>query len=151
MNKKHLLLEQLDNRTKTLSPIPDKVPQGGWVHTIRITLGMSLSQLAKRLKITAQSAKEIEEREARGAITLKLLRDVADSMDLRLVYALIPRTSTFEALIEKRATEIATEIVLRTSRSMALEAQENEPARLKRAIRQRAKAIAAERPKYLWD
>ena len=63
----------------------------------------------------------------------------------------IPKNGSFEKIIEKRAYEIAEQIVLETSHSMALEDQQNDPTRIKKAINDRAQQIIHEMPKYLWD
>jgi hypothetical protein len=53
---------------------------------------------------------------------------------MKLVYGFIPKTGSLEQMIEKRALEIASEIVQRTSASMKLEDQENPETRLHKAI-----------------
>jgi hypothetical protein len=54
-------------------------------------------------------------------------------------------------MIEKKALVIAKQIVLKTSHTMALEDQQNNTARIKKAIKDRAQQIKNEMPKYLWD
>jgi hypothetical protein len=44
---------------------------------------------------------------------------------MQLVYGLVPKDGSLEALIERKAKQLATQIVLRTSNSMKLEEQEN--------------------------
>lgn len=112
---------------------------------------MSMRQLGNRLKISAQSVKEMEEREANGSITIKLLREVANTLDMKLVYGIIPKEDTIEKIIEKRAREIAKSIVLRTSITMNLEDQENSNERIDKAIKNKAEEIKNKMPKYLWD
>jgi peptidyl-tRNA hydrolase len=63
----------------------------------------------------------------------------------------VPKNGTLQKMIEKRAFETAKKIVLKTSHTMMLEEQENSPGRIKKAIEDRAKKIAEEIPKYLWD
>jgi hypothetical protein len=77
--------------------------------------------------------------------------EVAEKLDLQFVYALLPKESSIEKIIEKRALQVAREIVTRTSHSMKLEEQENREERLQRAIKDRAEQIKQEMPKYLWD
>jgi predicted DNA-binding mobile mystery protein A len=112
---------------------------------------MSLRQLGNRLHIAPQSVKEIEEREANGTITLKSLRDVANALDMQLVYGFVSKHESLEQMIEKRAKELAKEIVLRTHNTMTLEAQENSAERIEQAIAQKTAEIKYEMPKYLWD
>ncbi len=149
---KSLALEQLDKKMKKLSSLSEiPLPSHGWVNLIRTTLNMSLKQLGKKLKITSQSVKEIEAREADKKITLEKLNEVAEVLNLKLVYGFISKDGSLEKMIEKRAFEIARQIVLKTSHTMALEDQQNEPARIKKAIKDRAQQIKNEMPKYLWD
>ena len=54
-------------------------------------------------------------------------------------------------MIDKRARQIATEIVMKTSHNMKLEDQENSNERLQNAIKNRTNKIVDEMPSYLWD
>ena len=54
-------------------------------------------------------------------------------------------------MIEKRANDLAKEIVFRTSISMKLEDQENNPKRVQKAIKEKVEELKLEMPKYLWD
>lgn len=152
ISKQRLLIEQADRKLALFKPLSSiTMPQKGWIHTIRIALKMSLRQLGNRLKISPQSVKEIEEREANGSITIKGLKEVGAILDMRLVYGFIPKENSIEEIIEKRALEIAKDIVMRTSNTMQLEDQENSKARLEKAIKNRAEEIKTKMPKYLWD
>jgi len=116
METKKLRLKQLDQKLKTLQPFHDMaIPPSGWVKSIRTSLGMTLQQLANKLDITQQSIQELEKREKEKAITLKSLNNVANAMDMQLIYALVPKDGSLEALIERKATQMAQEIVRRTS------------------------------------
>ena len=150
--KQKLLIEQVDKKLSLLRPVENVIsPQRGWVYAIRSALKMSLRQLGNRLKISAQSVKEIEERETNGSITIKALREVANALDLKLVYGFVPKGESLEAVIEKKANEKAREIVLRTSNTMKLEDQENSKTRIEKAIKSKAEEIKNKMPKYLWD
>jgi predicted DNA-binding mobile mystery protein A len=149
---RNLIIEQLDKRMEKFSFAAESgIPSNGWVYSVRKALRMSLSQLGKRLNITAQSVKEIEEREKNKSLTLKGLIEVADKLDLRLVYGFVPKDLSLANLIEKRALQVAREIVLTTSHSMALEDQQNDDERLQKAIKDRAEKIRQELPRFLWD
>lgn len=126
-------------------------PPLGWIKAIRSALGMSLQQLGNRLSISKQSAADIERREKEGAITLKALREAAEAMDMHLVYGFLPKDGSLEALINRKAKALATEIVLRTSNSMKLEDQEVTRQRIEKAIQERMTEIENEIPKALWD
>jgi len=124
--KQQLLVEQADKKLAVFKPLNTvSIPSKGWIHTIRIALKMSMRQLGNRLKISPQSVKELEEREANGSLTLKGLKEAGAVLQMKLIYGFIPESLSIEEMIEKRATEIAKEIVLRTSNTMELEAQAN--------------------------
>jgi len=150
--KQKLLLEQLDKKLSPFKNLTNIIPPNhGWVSIIRAALRMSLRQLGKRLNISAQSAKEIEVREAEGSITIKSLREVANALNMKLVYGFYPYDDSIETMIEKRAYELAKEIVLRTSNTMKLEDQENSSMRIENAIKTKAEEIKNTMPQYLWD
>lgn len=152
MNKNKLQLEQLDRKIKGFATAVQVTPPPiGWIKTVRVSLGMSLQQLAEKLSITKQSVQEIEKREKEGAITLKTLKDAASALDMQLVYGLVPKDGTIDDLIERKAKELAIRIVSRTSNNMKLEDQENSKDRLKKAIEERTTVIKNEMPKTLWD
>ena len=152
MDKQKLILEQIDRKIFQLKKIEDlTIPASGWIYAIRQALGMSLRQLGNKMGITPQSVKEIEVREKNGTISLNVLRQFGKSLDLKLVYGYIPKHDSLEMIIEKRAEEIAREIVNRTSTSMKLEDQENNPKRIKKAIIDKTNEIKLGMPKYLWD
>ena len=152
MNRKSLQLQQLNHKMQvfaSLKKVP--VPPTGWIKAIRLALGMSAQQLSKRLSITKQGVQDMENREKEGSVTIKSLRETAKAFDMQLIYGFVPNDGSLEALIERKAKELATQIVLRTSNSMKLEDQENSQRRIKKAIEERAEAIKKEMPKTLWD
>jgi predicted DNA-binding mobile mystery protein A len=152
MNTQRLILEQIDRKIFLLKKAEDiTIPPSGWVYALRQALGMSLRQLGKRMGITPQSVREIEEREKSGTISINVLKQVGNSLGLKLIYGFIPEGKSLEEMIEKRAIEIAREIVSRTSVSMKLEDQGNSSKRIKKAIAEKAEEIKLEMPKYLWD
>jgi len=152
MNKKKIQIDQLESRVKRFSharELPN--PPTGWIRAIRLAFGMSLQQLANKLKITKQSVQEIEMREKEGSITLRSLRETARALDMELVYGFVPKDGSLEKYIDKKARSLAKNIVFRTSNSMKLEDQENTKQRLEKAIEERTIIIKRDLPKALWD
>jgi predicted DNA-binding mobile mystery protein A len=150
--KRHLLIEQVDKKLNVFKPAENiLIPSKGWLNAVRTSLNMTLQQLGQRLKITPQSVRDLEIREAEGSITINRLREAAMAMDLKLVYGLVPIDGSISRKVEKRATEMAREIVLRTSDSMKLEDQENSKERIEKAIHEKAVEIIDELPKYIWE
>ncbi len=152
MGKKILQLQQLNNKMLRLASLKEEVvPSTGWIKAIRTSLGMSMQQLGNKLNISKQGVLDIERREKDGSISIKSLREVAHVMDMKLVYGFIPLDGTLDALIEKKAKELAKQIVMRTAHTMQLEDQANSNERIEAAIRERTAAIQNEMPKILWD
>ncbi|MBL4576505.1 MAG: mobile mystery protein A [Opitutaceae bacterium] len=150
--KQQLIIDQVDRKLSIFSPLKTvSVPGKGWIHTVRTALNMSLRQLGERLGITPSSVQDIEKREKEGAITIKALREAAAALDMQLVYGLIPKDGSLETMIEKRVEELATQIVERTSQTMALEDQEVSKERIRKAIKQQADELKYELPRTLWD
>lgn len=150
--QKRLILEQLDKKLKPLlewsySGMPGK----GWIYAVRKALNISLRQLAEKTGNSAQGIKAMENREPSGAITLQSLQEIAEAIDMKLVYGFIPKDGSLQQLVERKALEKAEEIVGRTSQSMKLENQENPSDRIKKAIEEKKDELIHEMPKFLWD
>lgn len=121
---------RLDRRLSALrTPDQFQPPPKGWIRAIRDALGMSGPQLARRLGIRRQSVEDLEKSEATGTIELRTLRRIAEALECRLVYALVPNTS-LEDVVNKRARKIATRDLQRIAHTMKLEDQETDKADL---------------------
>ena len=152
MKKRKLIQVQLDKKLAQFSNLGKVVvPPNGWIYSIRQGINMSLRQLGNRLSITPQSVKEIEEREKSGTISLKVLKQVAAALDMYFVYGFIPKDKTLSKMVERRALELAEQIVQRTSIQMNLEDQKIDETRLKQAVKEKAEEISQEMPSMLWD
>jgi predicted DNA-binding mobile mystery protein A len=126
MKKKFKDLErkQLVKKLNSLasSPIPYAIPREGWVRTLRKVLGMTSSQLAKRLGVQQSRVSEIEKGEIDHKLTLKTLISTAQALGCRFEYAFIPEKS-IEQVLKERAYLLATEKVEYISHHMLLEDQ----------------------------
>lgn len=152
MGKKSLQLQQLNNKMLSFATLNQvAIPPTGWIKAIRVAIGMSMQQLGNKLSISKQGILDIEKREKDGSITIKSLKEIGRALDMQLVYGFVPNDGSLDALIENRATELATQIVLRTSNTMKLEDQGNTQMRIQKAIEERAVSIKNEMPKILWD
>jgi len=152
MDKKQLQIQQLNNKMVAFAALQKiTMPPTGWIKAIRTAIGMSMQQLGAKLSITKQGVQDIEKREQDGSITIKALRETAKTLDMQLVYGFVPNDGSLDELIDRKARELAAQIVLRTSNSMKLEDQENTQKRIEKAIQERTNAIKNEMPKTLWD
>jgi predicted DNA-binding mobile mystery protein A len=147
-----LQIQHLDRKMRSFAMLTKiAMPPTGWIRAIRQALGMSSQQLGKKLSVTRQGVLDMEKREKDGLVTIRALREVAKSLDMQLVYGFVPNDGSLENLIDRKAKELAKEIVMRTSQTMKLEDQENSKKRIEKAIQERFIAIRNEMPKTLWD
>ena len=125
MDKKYrdLRIRQLDeqfSRIKKLNQL--QVPDRGWIWEIRNALGMTHSQIAKRLKISAPAVVSYERGEMQGTISLNTLKKTAGALNCRLIYAIVPDI-TLKNMLDTQTLKAAKKILKRVNHSMNLEEQ----------------------------
>src|SRR5438270_2316240 len=86
-------------------------PPKGWIRAIREASGVTVREFAKRLRKAPSVAAHLEGSEAEYRITLGSLRNAADALGCKLVYALIPKKGSIQELAEERARTKAAENV----------------------------------------
>jgi predicted DNA-binding mobile mystery protein A len=143
--------KQLNRRFEELKPLARVArPTRGWIRAIRDALGMTTTQLAKRLGVQQPRIIELEKAEATGNITMQSLERAAEAMGCRLVYALVPIKPLTQA-IEERAIHLAQRKLASVDQTMRLEAQGvNDKASRKEALQQIVNELLR-RPARLWD
>lgn len=122
----------------------------GWLKTARTALGMSGAQLARRVGVSRASVSRAERAEPSGRVTLKTMRAMAEAMDCRLVYAVVPRQYV-EDIIRRRASEKAYAEVKSVEIHMVLEGQGLSKEQTNLEIDRIAKDIVEKMPSDLWD
>ncbi len=151
-NQRKLLVEQLDRKLK---PFLDSelviVPDNGWINTIRTTLNMTLEQLGKKLNMTKQGAKRIEESEAAGTVTINTLEEVGSALEMKFVYGFVPIDGSIDSLLDRKSRKLAETIILRTNQNMMLENQGIDKNTLENAIEDLSNEIKVELKKAIWD
>lgn len=121
---RRLQVELLDQKLQAFQPLQEEsLPAIGWIRFVRQSIGMSLRQLGERMGIKPQSVSDIELREADGKVTLATLREAAEALDMRVVYAFVPKQGTMSEMVRRQARKLAEDAVARTSISMSLEEQ----------------------------
>lgn len=129
--------------------LPSRPPHG-WTATIRTALGMSTTALARRLKMTAPGVRKLEKAEADKTITLASLQKMAEALNCDLRYALVPKQSLEQMLLD-RAREVISEEMRPVEHTMALEDQTVQGANRQRQIDALAKMLLAQKSKRgLW-
>lgn len=127
-----------------------KRPPRGWIRAIRDALGMTSSQLARRLGVVQSRVTVMEQAETRQTLTLATLEKAAQAMDCQLVYALVPR-KPLEQLVEDRAQLKARKMLKHISHSMVLEAQGVEDADERWQLEQMTREITHRAGSNLWE
>src|SRR5664279_830784 len=89
---RRLRLEQTDH---ALAPFAHLIghspPAGGWLRSVRESLGRSLRVQASRLGVSMGTLQKSERAEADGRISVAQLRKLAEGLECELVYAIVPR------------------------------------------------------------
>ena len=114
--------KQLDIQLRNPGLRSVETPRNGWIKSIRQALGMTATQLAKRLRITPQSVLDLEKREVAGTITIATLKKAAHALDCHLLVALVPHQG-LEKAVEQQAMTKAREERNQIVHTMGLEAQ----------------------------
>jgi len=116
--------DSLDRRFAALRPVDrfDR-PSRGWVRAIRDALGMSTTQLARRLGVDQSNVVRLEQSEMNDTVRLGTLRRAAEALDCTLVYALVPNSSLAEAVAAQTRKVAAAELAS-VEHTMLLEAQD---------------------------
>ena len=125
-------------------------PAGGWLRTVRQALGMSGSQLARRLGVTRGRISQAEAAEQTGGVTLKTMKSMAEAMNCRFVYAIVPAKEV-GLVIKERALKKAKQRVQAATVQMALEAQALAQEKLDIEIERIARELADTMPADLWN
>jgi predicted DNA-binding mobile mystery protein A len=127
MNKKKLINQRkiIQQKLNRFSKLNEPMPPSGWLKAIRKSLGLTIRQLADRVGVSHGSIDQIEKREPQKKVTLESLEQIANAMDCKVVYAIVPidPNETLDDIIKRRAYEAAKEIVAEVSHTMRLEAQ----------------------------
>lgn len=111
----------VDRATGLARDLP--MPPEGWIAVVRKALGMSGSQLGRRVGVKRSRVSQAEHAERDGAVTLRTMHGMATAMGCRFVYAIVPEQGGIEDLIAGQARRKARRVVARASQHMALEDQ----------------------------
>ncbi len=139
---------QLDTLLATVH-VPQR-PRGGWVAAIRQALGMTQTQLAKRMGIARQSLNQLLDNEIEGTATLAGLQRAADALGCDLQYVLVPRQPLAQ-MVADQALRRAEQKLGRVNQSQALEASAMAADSFSNAVTDLAKELELQRPADLWN
>mgnify|MGYP000305108666 CR=1 FL=1 len=148
INLRRRQLDKALGPSTLLSDVP--VHKNGLIREIRQALAMTASQLGSRLGITQPAVTQLELSEQAGTISLNSLRKVADELDCRLIYALVPKRS-LETVVEEQARKVALNLVTKVSHSMALEDESISPVERSQRVIELANKLVAGARSDIWD
>lgn len=146
-----LKIRQLDKKFDAIKKVIDEdVPQKGWIYEIRNALKLTFGHLSGRIGISAPTIKVFENSEMKGTITLNSLRKFAESVNCKLIYAIVPNES-LEKIIDNQIDKVAIGIVRRTSHSMNLENQNINSEEEKKQVEELKMELKVKFSKKLWS
>lgn len=137
----------LNQAGQQLSNLP--APKEGWISLMRKALSMSAPDLARRMNVTKAAIYQAERKEREGGVTLQHMEKLAEALDGRFVYAIVPKYSV-ENVLDEQARKKAESIVRRASAHMALEKQALTSEQMNDEIERMAKELLRERPSDFW-
>jgi len=126
-------------------------PSEGWIATVRHALGLTGAQLGRLTGKTRATISAAEKSEREGGITLQNLSAMADAMNCKLVYALVPKDGSVSELLEAQAYRKAEALVSKASAHMALEKQALHSEERARQVELLAEELLRERPSEIWE
>ena len=145
---------RLDKNIRKIKPLFDFMKHvqstKGWIQTSRETLGMSLSQLGHRAKLSQPRLSRLEKAEIAGDLKVSSLQKMAEALDMEFVYAFVPRDS-FEKMVQKQARKTAQKRMTRLNQTMRLEQQEMTKADQQKMLADLTQKILMNETKHLWD
>lgn len=142
--------EQLDKKFEVLQSFVGFIPQQGWIKTIREVLGLSASQLGKKVGIDQSRVSRLENAERSGNLKLSSLQKIAKGLNMRFVYGFVPET-TLEAMVREQARRIALKRLKTLDSTMRLEKQALSEEDKKKALDDMIEKILIDNPKDFWD
>lgn len=125
-------------------------PSEGWIANVRKALAMKGVQLAKRTSVTRAAISQAERNERDGAITLKQMEKIANALECKFVYAIVPEGKV-EDILARQACKKANKIMTSASAHMALEDQSLPSSATAREIDRLVSSMLNEISPGLWD
>ncbi len=148
---KKVIREQLDKKMEVFRNFAGlAMPQQGWIKTIREALGLSASQLGKKVGIDQSRISRLENAEKTGELKLSSLQKIANGLNMKFVYGFVPE-ETFEAMVRDQAKRIALKRLETLDNTMRLEKQALSDEDKKKALDDMIEKILIDSPKDFWD
>ncbi len=120
MNNKKILRRSYQKKFDLFRKVMIARPQQGWLKTIREFLGMTTTQLAKRLEISQPRIIAMEKNERN--VKISTMERIADTLNCDFSYAFVPREN-IDDIIYNQAKKKAKKILNKVNKNMGLENQ----------------------------
>ena len=120
MDNKKLLRRSYQKKFNALKKAVIERPPQGWLKTIREFLGMTTTQLAKKINVAQPRVINLEKNEKNTKIST--MERIADALNCDFVYAFIPREN-IDDIIYNQAKKKALKILNKVHTNMSLENQ----------------------------
>lgn len=120
MDNKKILRRSYQKKFDTLKKVVIERPPQGWLKTIREFLGMTTTQLAKKLEISQPRIIALEKNECN--IKISTMERIADALNCDFFYTFIPRAN-IDDIIYNQAKQKAQKILKKVNKNMSLENQ----------------------------
>lgn len=145
-----LRLSQVERALEPFEAIRGRsAPPGGWLRSIRESLGRSLRSQAAMVGVAPATLHKSERSEAEDRITLAQLRRLAEGLDCELVYALVPKRPLHD-MVEARADLLARNEVMGVAHTMSLENQRPSDTFVERQVTDRRQELLSGSWARLW-
>lgn len=139
------MVDHASHHLRDLTPASE-----GWITIMRKALGMTGTQIAKRVGVTRAAISQAERNERDGVITLQQMHKLAEAMGGRYVHAIILPQPVDDVLLAQ-ARKKATATIKRASAHMALESQSLSDAQNRAEIERLAQQLLVNPPSDFWD
>lgn len=119
-NQNKIERKKLDEKLSKIDVFSFEKPEKGWIKAVRNALGMTITQLADKVGVKHPRISKIEKDES--SLSLNSLEKIADALNCKVVYALVPKTS-LEKLAYNKARKKAMKILSKVTYDTALDNQ----------------------------
>jgi predicted DNA-binding mobile mystery protein A len=129
---------------------PAALPRAGWIRAIRDALGISQSQIARRVGVSRATVQQWERAEARRRITVHSLDQVAAAMGCAVALAIVPKVGTLDDVRRRQARAKAIAIVKKEDAPEDPDAVTDLTAAQRRRVERIVARLLRGSPRRLW-
>lgn len=148
---KKLIREQLDKKLLGMRNIlNDPITRGAWIRSMREALGMTTTQLGKRIDVDQSRIVHMEKSESEGNLKLSTMQKIGEGLGMTFVYGFVPHND-LETMVRDQARKLAQERMKILDHTMQLELQGLNKDEKEKALSDMIDKILVEGDKELWN